>query len=68
MTTEKDRTYVQCLKCGHVHIVERKKIPMSVAVVGSYCERCGYNKGLNCGYSEMDVIELMDYFLDERYC
>ena len=63
---EKERTYVQCLNCGHIHIVERK-IPMSVSVVRSYCQRCEYGKGLNCGYNEMDVMELKDPYLDERY-
>ena len=66
MGTEKERTYVQCLNCGRVHMVERK-IPMSISVVRSHCEWCGYGKGLNCGYSEMDVMELKDYFLDDRY-
>jgi len=64
--SEKERTYVQCLNCGHIHIVERK-IPMSVSVVRSYCQRCEYGKGLNCGYNEMDVMELKDPYLDERY-
>ena len=66
MSMEKERTYVQCLNCGQVHIVERK-IPMSISVVRSHCARCGYGKGLNCGYDEMDLMELKDYFLDERY-
>jgi hypothetical protein len=66
MASEKERTYVQCINCGHIHIVERK-IPMSISVVRSYCPRCEYIKGLNCGYSELDVAELQDYFLDERY-
>ena len=63
---EKERTYVQCLNCGHIHIVERK-IPMSVSVARSHCERCGYGKGLNCGYNEMDLMELKDPYLEQRY-
>lgn len=66
MNTGKDKTYIQCLNCGYIHIIDRK-IPMSVSVINSYCTRCGNKKGLNCGYSEIDVIELQDYFLDERY-
>ena len=66
MSTEKERTYVQCLNCGHIHIVERK-IPLSASVVKSHCKWCGNSKGLNCGYNEMDVMELKDYVLDERY-
>lgn len=66
MNTEREKTYVQCLNCGHIHVVERK-VPMSVAIVKSYCDRCGYSTGLNCGYNDIDVIELKDYFLDERY-
>ena len=66
MDVKKEITYVQCLNCGHIHIIERK-IPMSVSIVGSYCQRCGYQKGLNCGYNEMDAMELKDSYLDERY-
>ena len=66
MNTEKENTYVQCLNCGHIHIVN-KKIPIKISVVRSYCPRCEWEKGLNCGYSETDVMELKDYYLDERY-
>jgi transcription elongation factor Elf1 len=66
MDAGKERTWLQCTNCGHIHIVERK-IPMQISVVNSYCNRCGYNKALNCGYNEDDVDELRDYFLDERY-
>lgn len=66
MKSEKDRTYVQCLNCGHIHTIERK-IPMSISVVKSWCPRCEWEKGLNCGYDEMDVMELQDPYLDERY-
>ena len=66
MSTEKERTWLQCTNCGHIHIVERK-IPMGRSIVNSYCEQCGHGKALNCGYNEDDLRELMDYFLDERY-
>ena len=66
MSTEKDRTYVQCLNCGQIHIVERK-IPMERTIVNSYCKKCECGRALNCGYNEDDVDELRDYFLDERY-
>jgi hypothetical protein len=66
MDAGKERTWLQCTNCGHIHIVERK-IPMQISVVNSYCNRCRYNKALNCGYSEDDADELRDYFLDERY-
>lgn len=66
MSTEKEKTYVQCLNCGHIHIVERK-ISMERSIVNSRCERCGHGRALNCGYSEDDVAELRDTFLDERY-
>ena len=62
----KDRTWLQCTNCGHIHIVERV-IPMERAIVTSYCERCGCERALNCGYSEDDVVELQDPFLDCRY-
>lgn len=66
MNVERDQTFVQCNKCGHIHIVERK-IPMEKSIIKSYCTKCGYEKALNCGYNEDDVVKLRDYFLDERY-
>jgi transcription elongation factor Elf1 len=66
MNTEKEKTWLQCTNCGRIHIVERY-ISMEKSVVNSYCERCGNTRALNCGYSEDDVVELQDYFLDLRY-
>ena len=66
MNAKKERTWLQCTNCGHIHIVDRH-IPMENAIVKTYCERCGYGKSLNCGYSEDDVAELQDPFLDCRY-
>ena len=66
MKAGKERTFVQCLNCGHIHIVERR-IPIEISVVRSYCPRCEYERALNCGYDEMDVLELKSYDLDERY-
>lgn len=40
---------------------------MSISVVRSWCPRCEWEKGLNCGYSEDDLSELADPYLDERY-
>ena len=40
---------------------------MSVSIVKTYCQQCGYQKGLNCGYNQMDLMELKDPYLDERY-
>ena len=40
---------------------------MSISVVRSWCPRCEWEKGLNCGYDEMDILELKDPGLDERY-
>ncbi len=62
----KERTYIQCLNCGYIHIIERK-IPMTISVVRSWCSRCEWDKGLNCGYDEDDLSELADPYLDERY-
>ena len=66
MSTEKEKTWLQCTNCGHIHIVELR-IPMERSIVNSYCERCEHGRALNCGYSEYDVIELQDYYLNERY-
>lgn len=66
MKQEKEQTWLQCTNCGRIHIVERK-IPMTKAIVDSYCVRCGNERALNCGYNEDDVAELQDYFLNERY-
>lgn len=66
MGTRKEKSFVQCLNCGHIHAVEYK-IPISVSVVKLECPKCEWSKGLNCGYNEMDVMELKDPYLDERY-
>lgn len=66
MDVKKERTWLQCTNCGSIHIVDRK-IPMSRSIVDSYCDRCGNERSLNCGYSEDDAYILLDYFLDERY-
>ena len=66
MKNKKDATYVQCLNCGHIHMIE-KKVPISVSVVKAECPKCEWSKGLNCGYDEMDVMELKDPYLDGRY-
>lgn len=63
---KKERSYIQCLNCGNVYIVERK-IPIGNAIVNTICPKCSHKRGLNCGQSEDDVAELKDYFLDERY-
>ena len=62
----RNQTYVQCLNCGHIHIIDRK-IPMSISVIKSWCPKCEWIKGLNCGYDEMDVMELKDPYIDARY-
>ena len=63
---EKERTWIQCRSCGNVYQIN-KKVSIEKSIVEVVCPRCHYNKGLNCGYSEMDVLELKDYYLDERY-
>ena len=62
----KESSYIQCLCCGTIYIMERH-IPMSVSIVKSECPSCKHTKGLHCGYNEMDVMELKDPYLDERY-
>lgn len=63
---KEDCSYIQCLNCGGIYIMEHK-IPISVSIVKSECPRCQYDRGLHCGYNEMDVMELKDPYLDERY-
>lgn len=63
---KENSSYIQCLSCGEIYTVERK-LPISVSIVRSECPRCQYEKGLNCGHNEMDVLELKDWTLDERY-
>lgn len=62
----KESSYIQCLSCGEIYTVDRK-IPMSASIIKSECPRCQYAKGLHCGYNEIDVMELKDPYLDERY-
>jgi ssDNA-binding Zn-finger/Zn-ribbon topoisomerase 1 len=64
--TGKEKTFIQCLNCGHIHIIERK-IPISVSVVRCECPKCEYLKGLNCGNKEEDVYVFYDPGLDGRY-
>lgn len=59
-------SYIQCLNCGKIYTMERK-IPISVSIVKSECPWCQHGRGLHCGYNEMDVMELKDPYLDERY-
>ena len=66
MDTRKEKTWVQCLNCGHIHMVEWK-IPINISVVKVECPKCEWLKGLNCGYNETDIMELKDPYLDERY-
>ena len=63
---KEDGSYIQCLNCGEIYILERK-IPISVSIINSECPRCHYKRGLHCGHNEMDVMELKDPYLDERY-
>jgi hypothetical protein len=62
----KESSYIQCLSCGEIYIMERK-LPMSISIARSECPRCKHTKGLHCGYDEMDAMELKDPYLDERY-
>ncbi len=63
---KENSSYIQCLNCGEIYTVERK-IPIGTSIVKCECPRCKYKKGLNCGYNEMDVLELKDPYLDWRY-
>lgn len=40
---------------------------MTISIVRSWCPECEWDKGLNCGYDEMDVAELKDYYLNQEY-
>ena len=62
-TENVDRTYIQCLNCGHIYTIDRT-ISFEFSIIKFCCPKCMYAKGLNCGHSEDDVIELKDYFLD----
>lgn len=66
MEVAREKTYVQCLNCGHIHTI-RRKISMENAIIKSFCPKCGYKKVLNCGYNEMDLMELQDPYLNGRY-
>lgn len=63
---KEDGSYIQCLNCGKIYTLKRK-LPMSVSIVQSECPKCQYERGLHCGYNEIDVMELKDPYLDERY-
>ena len=61
-----ERTYIQCLNCGHVHIVDYF-YSFDESIINVLCPKCEHNHGLNCGHNEMDLIELKDPYLDECY-
>ena len=63
---EKERTWIQCQRCGHIHIIY-KKIPISASIVKTECPRCGEYSGLNCGSNEDDLYYFMNPNVDERY-
>ena len=65
-TERKELTYVQCMNCGHIYTVDHT-IPIKKTIVDLECPRCEWGRALNCGYNDLDVYELKDYFLDERY-
>lgn len=64
--TDKEKTIIQCLNCGHIYIIERK-LPIRLSIINSECTRCGYQRGLNCGNKEEDIYYFYDPGLDERY-
>ena len=66
MDNVKEKTWIQCLNCGHIYIVEQK-IPFDISIVKAICPRCEHGKGLHCGYNEMDVMELKDPYLTNDY-
>ena len=61
-----DCSYIQCLNCGNIYMMERK-VPISVSIVKSECPRCHHGKGLNCGDTTDDIYYFYDNTLDERY-
>lgn len=66
MDTVKEQTYIQCLNCGHIHIINRR-ISVGVSVVPAECPRCEWSNGLNCGQTEEEIYYFYDPGLDERY-
>lgn len=65
-TESKDRTYIQCLNCGHIYIVDRV-ISFEKSIINSCCPKCEYECGLHCGHNEDDVYELKDPYLSGEY-
>ena len=66
MGTDKEKTWLQCMNCGHIYIIDRN-ISIEKSIVKASCPECEYMKALNCGHSENDVLELYDPYLDYRY-
>lgn len=63
---KKDGSYVQCLNCGKIYIIERN-ISIDISIVKSECPRCHYGRGLNCGNDKDEIYYFYDSSLDERY-
>lgn len=66
MDTGKEKTFIQCLNCGHIHIINRS-VSVGVSVVKAECPKCEWPKGLNCGRTEEEIYYFYDPGLDERY-
>jgi transcription elongation factor Elf1 len=64
--TGKERTFIQCLNCGHIHTIN-KRVSVGVSVVSAECPKCEWLKGLNCGQTEEEIYYFYDPGLDERY-
>ena len=65
-TKKEDCSYIQCLSCGNIYIMERK-VSTSVSIVKCECPKCYYGKGLNLGNKEEDLYYFYDPTLDSRY-
>ena len=66
MKESKDRTFLQCTRCGKVYSVENK-IDIESLYIESYCRRCGNGKALNLGDNANDIYIYYDNSLDKRY-
>ena len=66
MGTEKEKTYIQCLGCGHIYTVDRT-ISFEFSIINSHCPKCDGRRGLHCGHNEEDLYELQDPYLSGRY-
>jgi hypothetical protein len=63
---KKKGTWVQCTQCGKVDFIQ-ETIPIDKVYFEFECQKCGHDKGLNCGSNIDYVYMYYDPSIDGRF-